>query len=191
MFHLCNTKQGTEEGWTGASTLRKRDFKARTPGLDLDICILHPSLLALWLRVTGHPMPWLHHLWNGDNYSTHPLVGLEHKWVPSGVLRTLLKTEWVPRTAFAIVLLFNCSVVSDSVWPMDCSPPLTFGRIRVGVSASASVLPVNISQARILEWVAISFSRGSSWPRDQTCISWIGRRVLYHWATREARSICS
>ena len=26
-----------------------------------------------------------------------------------------------------------------------------------------------ISQARILEWVAIAFSRGSSWPRDQTC----------------------
>ena len=28
-----------------------------------------------------------------------------------------------------------------------------------------------ISQARTLEWVTISFSRGSSWPRDQTCIS--------------------
>ena len=30
-----------------------------------------------------------------------------------------------------------------------------------------------ISQARILEWVSISFSRGSSWSRDQTCISCI------------------
>ena len=30
-----------------------------------------------------------------------------------------------------------------------------------------------ISQARILEWVAMAFSRGSSWPRDQTCISCI------------------
>ena len=30
-----------------------------------------------------------------------------------------------------------------------------------------------ISQARILEWVAISFSRGSSWPRDWTCISYV------------------
>ena len=39
-----------------------------------------------------------------------------------------------------------------------------------------------ISQARILEWVAIPFSRGSSWPRDQTrvsCGSSIGRRILY------------
>ena len=43
-----------------------------------------------------------------------------------------------------------------------------------------------ISQARILEWIAISFSRGSSWPRDQTCVSSTGRRILYHWATREA-----
>ena len=36
-----------------------------------------------------------------------------------------------------------------------------------------------ILQARILEWVAISSSRGSSWPRDQTCLSCIGRQVLY------------
>ena len=40
-----------------------------------------------------------------------------------------------------------------------------------------------ISQARILEWVAISFSRGSFPPRDQTCVSCIGRQVLYHRAT--------
>ena len=37
-----------------------------------------------------------------------------------------------------------------------------------------------IFQARVLEWVAISFSRGSSQPRDQTHVSCIGRRVLYH-----------
>ena len=43
-----------------------------------------------------------------------------------------------------------------------------------------------ISQARILEWVDISFSKGSSWPRDQACISCIDRQILYHWATREA-----
>ena len=46
-----------------------------------------------------------------------------------------------------------------------------------------------ISQARILEQVAISFSRGSSQPRDWTCISCIsciGRRILYHWVTGEA-----
>ena len=36
-----------------------------------------------------------------------------------------------------------------------------------------------ISQARILKWVAISFSRESSPPRNWTWVSWIGRRVLY------------
>ena len=43
-----------------------------------------------------------------------------------------------------------------------------------------------ISQTRILEWVAISFSRESSQARDQTHVSCISRWVLYHWATREA-----
>ena len=45
-----------------------------------------------------------------------------------------------------------------------------------------------ISQASILEWVAISSSRGSLRPRDRThvsCISCVGRWVLYHWATWE------
>ena len=40
-----------------------------------------------------------------------------------------------------------------------------------------------ISQTKILEWVAIFFSRGFFWPRDKTCVSWIGRWILYHWAT--------
>jgi len=43
-----------------------------------------------------------------------------------------------------------------------------------------------ISQARILKWVTISFSGGSSQPRDWTHISCIGRWILYHWATGEA-----
>ena len=40
-----------------------------------------------------------------------------------------------------------------------------------------------ILQARILEWVAIPFSRGSSWPRDRIHVSYIfciGRQTLYH-----------
>ena len=43
-----------------------------------------------------------------------------------------------------------------------------------------------ISQARILECVAISFSRGSSQPRDQTWVSCIAVRFFTVWATREA-----
>ena len=43
-----------------------------------------------------------------------------------------------------------------------------------------------ISQARILEWVAISFSRGSSWPKNWTWVSCIAGRFFTIWATREA-----
>ena len=42
-----------------------------------------------------------------------------------------------------------------------------------------------ILQARILEWVVTSCSRGSSQPRDGTHVSCIGRQILCHWATRE------
>ena len=56
--------------------------------------------------------------------------------------------------------------------PMDCSPP------------DSSIH--GISQARILEWVAIPFSRGSSPPKDQTWVSCIAGRFYANWATREA-----
>ena len=44
-----------------------------------------------------------------------------------------------------------------------------------------------IFQARILEWVAISFSGGSSRPRDRTWVSCIAGRFFTIWVTREAR----
>ena len=47
-----------------------------------------------------------------------------------------------------------------------------------------------IFQARTLEWAVISYSRASSQPRDRThisCISCIGRRILYCWATWEGK----
>ena len=40
--------------------------------------------------------------------------------------------------------------------------------------------------ARILEWVAIPFSRESSWPRDQTCVSCIADEFFSVWVTKEA-----
>ena len=41
----------------------------------------------------------------------------------------------------------------------------------------------------MLEWVAFPFSRGSSWPRDQTQVSRIAGRFFTNWATREAFSL--
>ena len=46
-----------------------------------------------------------------------------------------------------------------------------------------------IFQTRILEWVAISYSRESSRPKDQTPVSCIGRWLLYHWATWETPNL--
>ena len=61
--------------------------------------------------------------------------------------------------------------MSDSCNPMDWSLP--------GYSVHG------ILQARILEWVAISFSRGSSSPRNRTQVSCTAGRVFTNWATRE------
>ena len=65
----------------------------------------------------------------------------------------------------------SLSVVSDFCNPMDCSLP-------------GSSVP-GILQVRILEWVAISYSRGSSWPRDQTQVSCMWGRFFTIWATGE------
>ena len=46
-----------------------------------------------------------------------------------------------------------------------------------------------IFQARILEWVAISFSKGSSWPKDQSRVSCIAGRRFTIWATREGKKL--
>ena len=49
--------------------------------------------------------------------------------------------------------------------------------------AHQAPLSMGILQARILEWIAISFSRGSSWFRDQTRDSCIAGRFFTNWAT--------
>ena len=46
-----------------------------------------------------------------------------------------------------------------------------------------------ILQSRILDWVAVPFSRGSSQPRDQTPVSYIAGRFFTIWATREAHGL--
>ena len=69
------------------------------------------------------------------------------------------------------VCIQSCLPLCD---PMDCHLPGSSVR--------------GILQARILEWFAIPFSRGSSQPKDGIWVSCIGRRILCHCATRE--SLC-
>ena len=73
--------------------------------------------------------------------------------------------QWTPRTD-----LQSCPTLCD---PMDCSPP--------GSSVHG------FFQTGILEWVAISFSKGSSRPRDRTWVSCTTGRFFTIWAKREIR----
>ena len=86
-----------------------------------------------------------------DCWSNWPLPGL---WFQFKVVYETLESESESEVTQ------SCPTLCD---PMDCSPP--------GSSVHG------ILQARILEWVSISFPRGSSRPRDQTQVSRIaGRR---------------
>ena len=62
----------------------------------------------------------------------------------------------------------SCPALCD---PMDCIPP--------GSSVHG------ILQARILVWVAIPFPRGSSQLKDLRQVSFTGRQIIYHCATRK------
>ena len=68
-----------------------------------------------------------------------------------------------PKNNIQILPVLCCCAVLSHVWlcvtPEDCGPPDSFFH--------------GILQARILQWVAVSFSRGSSWPRDQTRVSYV------------------
>ena len=73
------------------------------------------------------------------------------------------------------IMCVRCSAMSDSLWPHGLWPIRLFSLH-------------GIFQARILERVAISFSRGFSWSRVQIRVSHIAGRFFTFWATREAQN---
>ena len=80
-----------------------------------------------------------------------------------------IENQWSRLVATCLIFVLvnqSCPTLRDSI---DYSPPGSFVH--------------GILQARILEWVAISFSRGSSWPRDCTQLSFIAGRFFTVWAT--------
>ena len=68
---------------------------------------------------------------------------------------------WPHLTLVKVLVIQSCLTLCD---PMDCIPP--------GSSVHGPL------QAGILEWIAIPFSRGSSWPRDRTLVSYIAGRFF-------------
>ena len=95
-------------------------------------------------------------------------------WVASNIAKywTELKNSYLEvsllRVCVCVLVNQSCPTLCD---PMDCSLP--------GSSDHG------ISQARITEWVAIPFSRGSSWRRDQTRVSCTAGRFFTIWVTRK------
>ena len=97
-----------------------------------------------------------------------------HNWIllPSEVSPAHLTSHHL-RPALCVLVSQFCLTLCD---PLNCSPP--------GSSLHG------ILQARVLEWVAISFSRGSAWLRNWTQDSGIAGRFFTIWATREALETC-
>ena len=91
-----------------------------------------------------------------DSYSNHFSI--------STIAHTVIMSHdtcWL--VSFSVLVAQSCLTLFD---PMDCSPPYSSVH--------------GILQARILEWVAIPFSRGSSWPSNRTQVCLCCRQILYH-----------
>ena len=138
---------------------------------EADICIYLCVILFKWSWLTDRTNLW----WSRWEHWL-PLVG------PTSVLEmcgdyihgNLLSCMFKICMLYCILYLHfwrevaqPCPLFCD---PMDCSLP--------GSSIHG------ILQARIVEWAAISCSKGSSWPRDQTRVSDTAGRLLTVWATR-------
>ena len=88
-------------------------------------------------------------------------------------LKTFKYPFWLYNILYVCLLVTqSCPTLCD---PMDCCPP--------GSSVHG------ILQARILEWVAMPFSRGSSQPRDWIHVSCITGEFLTFWVTGEAHYV--
>ena len=98
---------------------------------------------------------------NNHSKLSPPFSFLWHSHWPLRILTPVVFWPFLPDPCLSYFSahVLSRSVMSDSLWPMDCSPP--------GSSVHG------ILQARILEWVATPSSRGCSWPRDQIPVSYV------------------
>ena len=124
-----------------------------------------------WLLHYRHPH-WLYIRISFSPHliSTHTLLFL---FIISSSITILRIMWWCALMALIWISLITVLVshMSDSLQPHLCSPP--------GSSVH------EILQARMLEWVAIPFSKGFYWPRDQTCVSCITGGFFTIWVIKE------
>ena len=130
--------------------------------IELDKAVVHVIRLVSFL--------WL---WFLVNKTRNRLTDIENKLqVTSREKEGEGAIQGSGREKVKVLITQSCLTLCNG---MECSPP--------GSSVHG------ILQARTLERVAISFSRGSSWPRDQTWVSWIAGIFFTIWATREAPKV--
>ena len=137
------------------------------PYLFISICSLNTAFYLLW-----HVIIHKHHFI--DIYWSSTMCWWVFLAIKQSSLKKTLKTKHLVLSVHTYIVGRMCVRLSFQLCPalydpMDCSPP------------DSSVH--GILQARILEWVATPSSRGSSWSRDWTCVSYvscISRRALYH-----------
>ena len=150
----------------GSSTLQVDSLLSQPP-------VVVQSLSCVQFFVTSWTAAHLASLPFSISRSLLKLISIELMMPSSHII--LCHPLFLPPSIFSSIsccLVVQCLTLCD---PVDWRP--------IGSSVHG------ILQARILEWVAISFSRGSSGPRDWTrvsYVSWIGRQIIYHWATWEA-----
>ena len=94
-----------------------------------------------------------------------------HNWTRVSCIGGQILYHWATRNSQFIQLVLVAQSCPTLCNPMDCSLP--------GSSVHG------ISQARILKWVAVPFSKGSSWYRDWTRISCIADRFFTMWTIKE------
>ena len=135
---------------------------------------------------------WSH---NSLNWTNHHLKKKLHSLIfPLYYIRKFLSwnlripqdlpsSDFVEFFGFLLQQLLTYKVKSERVSHSVVSDPLQLHEL-----SSSSVH--GISQARILEWVAICFSRGSSQPRDWTWVFCAAGRFFTSWATREVLLTC-
>ena len=140
----------------------------------------HSSILAWripWTEKTGRQNPWSHKAPDTTERST----AVYSEWRQAGNSPEPQRKRPMQRGYMSMYFLsYYSKVLVAQSCPTLCDP----------TDSSPEGSSVHeILQARILEWVAIPFSRGSSGSRDQPHISYVssvGRPVLYHLNTREA-----
>ena len=100
-------------------------------------------------------------MWAGHVALGHVQLGLHSSPAPTAFPHLLVRcvSQICVLLLWPTCAMLSHSVVSDSLWPLDCSPP--------GSSVHGTL------QARMLEWLAMPSSRGTSRPQDWTCVSYI------------------